>query len=69
MTSYREAASIPSSRHGAIFIACLIAQSYKAPPSAKQLIRRFGMSRATAYRWAMCFRDVAEMEHAGGFHD
>lgn len=48
-----------ASVHVAAFVAVLIVDEYprdKPPPTAQQLMDRYGMNRATAYRWraAIC---------------
>lgn len=48
----------PSSQHQGITVAIRVVRKYGTRiPSAEELCRDFGMSRATAYRWAAALRD------------
>lgn len=60
--SYRDALHIPPGGHAGIFVACLIAETYRDEiPTAKQLMARFGMSRACANRWRAPLMEVRAM--------
>lgn len=39
-------------------LAVRIADSYRGVPAVSDLMRKFGMSRATAYRWRRAFQDA-----------
>lgn len=63
--SYRDALHIPPGSHAGIFVACLIAETYRDEiPTAKQLMARFGMSRACANRWRTPLMEVRAMRAA-----
>ena len=49
-----------------ILTACRIAIRYsKKPPTAKDLIRDFGMSKACAYRWVSAMNEARLLEGLG----
>lgn len=62
--SYRQEFSIPPGINSSMFIACLIADTFENLPTPAQLMQRFGMCRASAYRWVGAMREVAEMRRA-----
>jgi len=63
--SYRDGLHIPPGGHAGIFVACLIAETYRDEiPTAKQLMARFGMSRACANRWRNPLIEVRAMRLA-----
>jgi hypothetical protein len=51
---------------GKLVIACLIASEFKSAPTVPQLCQRFGMTRATAYRWRRAWIEAQEMRVARG---
>jgi hypothetical protein len=52
MTTYTADAPLPTQQGRYMQIAMQIVTRYKRRPSYKELMRDFGMSRATAFRWA-----------------
>lgn len=46
----------PEYAHKKILVAAQIAIRYRETPSAAQLIKDFGMSPATAFRWRAAFK-------------
>lgn len=63
--SYRDGLHIPPGGHAGIFVACLIAETYRDEiPTAKQLMARFGMSRACANRWRNPLIEIRAMRAA-----
>jgi transposase-like protein len=63
--AYRnESLSMPPNANGGMFLAALIAQEYRRQPTAEQLMDRFGMCRATAYRWRRAWREAAALIEA-----
>lgn len=63
--AYRtEALCIPPHANNCMFLAALIAQEFRREPSPAQLMARFGMCRATAYRWRRAWRGAAELLEA-----
>lgn len=60
---YRE--TVPTGMGGAIYIACLVAHEFgNRVPTVETLQHRFGMSRATAYRWRRAWGEVTAMAAA-----
>ena len=58
--SYRHGQAIDPSASGALFMAIRVAKAFPhAPPTADQLMKHFGMQRATAYRWRRAWLDAA----------
>jgi len=47
-----------------MFLAAVIAQEFRHEPTPAQLMHRFGMCRATAYRWRRAWRSAAELIQA-----
>ena len=63
--AYRnDSLSIPPNANGCMFLAAVIAQEFRHEPTPAQLMHRFGMCRATAYRWRRAWRSAAELIHA-----
>lgn len=54
----------PPGTNGGMFLAALIAQEYRRDPSTEQLMERFGMCRAMAYRWRHAWQEAAAMIQA-----
>lgn len=65
---------VGDSTHGTIELACRIAAAFpRRVPGVTELRTRFGMSRATAYRWVRAIRNArglnieqGEGDHAQG---
>lgn len=55
---------IPPNTNFCMFLAATIAQEYRREPTPAQLMDRFGMCRATAYRWRRAWREAAAMIEA-----
>ncbi|MNM92628.1 hypothetical protein D3C81_1049670 [compost metagenome] len=58
--TYRDGPKLPnpSSQHQGITVAIRLVRKYRTRiPTADELCREFGMSRATAYRWVAALRD------------
>lgn len=60
-TLFYDSAHIPHNVGATMFIAFLIVLEFRDVPTVKQLRARFGMSRATAYRWLQAMRAATEM--------
>ena len=55
---------IPPNTNGGMFLAALIAQEFRREPTPGQLMKRFGMCRATAYRWRRAWQEAAALIRA-----
>lgn len=56
-SDFRSGLCIDSAANGGMYVACLIAQAFtRGEPSIDTMMRRFGMSRATAFRWRKAWR-------------
>lgn len=63
--AYRtEELCIPPNANGRMFQAAVIAEEFRHEPTPAQLMHRFGMCRATAYRWRRAWRSAAELMQA-----
>jgi hypothetical protein len=57
---FRDQLFVDTAANGAMFVACLLARHFsRSTPNIDVMCDRFGMSRATAYRWRRAWLDAA----------
>ena len=57
---FRDQLFVDTAANGTMFVACLLARHFsRSTPNIDVMCNRFGMSRATAYRWRRAWLDAA----------